>query len=194
MSVDIEGDQSYLDRPDVPDGFLMDMEGVKTTYTDPENIFVAGDIELDAQNRLTKKYYTHSNRSRSDIYDYDAYMGLLLRMISNKKISFNRGTYLTFENVFFRTPYHKVLVGDEEVERVLTPLDARLGKITYDSEIVAEVVERYDGTDGMDGPQEAGKLRDDYRQGSERKTIVTGRRSEERRGGTACRSRPVRGN
>ena len=103
----------HLDRPELPNASFQaaaDLaalgEGAEVAFTDINNVYTAGDIELDPQNRLTKKYYTDSNNSRSDMYDYDAYMGLLLRQISGTKVPFNQGTYLSLRDVFFRIPYH----------------------------------------------------------------------------------------
>lgn len=168
----------HLDRPELPEvafgaveQLAMLGEGAEPVFTDVENVFTGGDLILDEQSRLTKKYYVDSNRSRSDLFDYEAYMALLLRQISSRKIPFNRHTYLTFRNVFFRTPYHKTMVDNKEVEVILTPNDARRAQITYDTEITSEVIELWDGEDGI---HKKGELRRILQRNNETRTIVLG--------------------
>lgn len=130
-----------LNYPNPPTDRL-GLGGVDQLLTSVDDVFVAGDLQLDDQGKLMKKYYAASNRSRSTIADFNAYLRLIPRIIASKVIYLQNGQTIHFKDPIFVPPTYKEEIDGQQYIRRLTPQNARILKADYEAQIYASVVKR----------------------------------------------------
>lgn len=106
-------------------------------YASLDNPYVAGDIVLDEQGRLLKRYLSYAGLAHTKLVDFDLSLRRIKRLIEETPIPVSETGRIELRDVVFIPPHYT----NDSGERVrMTPRDARLRDETYEATIEAGVV------------------------------------------------------